>query len=60
MKTDKTNFNTPVVCSLAERFGLSEYYVRECVKGRNHSPTADTIRKEYKRLDKEIQKVLAS
>ena len=51
-------YNTLVVKRLSEKYGLSEYYIRECIRGDRNSETSDTVRKEYKRLVNEVKNVL--
>lgn len=53
-------YNTEVLKRIREKFGLSEYYIRECLNGHNSSETADTIRKEYKRLLTAVEMALNS
>lgn len=53
-------FNAEVLKRIKEKFGLSEYYIRECLNGHNTSETADTIRKEYNRLLTAVQTALNS
>jgi len=51
-------FNSLVVNKLVEKFGLSDYYIRQCIKLERKSITADTVVKEYKRLVKEVELAL--
>ena len=50
--------NPLVVEKLSVKFGLSKTYIRQCLNKTRNSETADTICKEYKKYEKEINNVL--
>lgn len=56
----RTNFkfNSTAISKLATRFGLSEYYIRQSVKGDRIGITPDNIRKEYKIICKKLDAIL--
>jgi len=58
--TKYQKFNSQVVNKLSAKFGLTDYYIRQCLKNERNSITADTIRREYKRLVKEVETALNS
>ena len=51
-------FNPLVVEKLSVKFGLSKTYIRQCLNKTRNSETADTVSKEYKQYEKEINNVL--
>ena len=51
-------FNPLVVEKLSVKFGLSKTYIRQCLNKTRNSETADTVCKEYKQYEKEINNVL--
>lgn len=53
-------FNPLVVEKLSVRFGLSKYYIRQCLNKQRNNETADTICKEYRNYEKQIYNVLNS
>lgn len=50
-------YNQEILEALSEKYGLSKYYIRECVSGKRNSLTSDQLQKEYKKLVKEIETV---
>ena len=56
--TKYQKFNSQVINKLEEKFGLTGYYIRQCLKNERNSITADTINKEYKRLVKQVENAL--
>ncbi len=58
--TKYQKFNSQVIKRLEEKFGLTGYYIRQCLKKERNSTTADTINKEYKRLVKQVETALNS
>lgn len=51
-------FNPLVVEKLSVKFGLSKTYIRQCLNKTRNSETADTVCKEYKQYEKEINNIL--
>lgn len=47
-----------VVQRLIEKHGFSKYYIQQCLRGERTSASADTIRKDYDALCKEVEAVL--
>lgn len=62
--TKKTNpnrkpvYNLVVVKKLSEKYGLSEYYIRQCLRKDRNNITADTIQKEYTSMCIQYQKAI--
>lgn len=56
--TKYQKFNSQVVNKLEQKFRLTGYYIRQCLKNERNSITADTIKKEYKRLVKQVEAAL--
>lgn len=56
-RTNK-KFNHLAVKRLAVKYGLTEYYIRQSIKGDRNSETSDKIRKEYKTLCIKLDKVM--
>jgi len=54
----RQSFNSAVVNKLSEKHGFTAYYIRQCIKEERNSITSDTIRAEYKKLTKEVEKAL--
>ncbi len=54
-KTEKFSYNRQVIKTIAEKFGLSDYYTRQCVAGRRDGVVPDKIRKEYRTLDRALE-----
>lgn len=48
----RLSFNTQIVKVLSSSFQVSEYFVRECIKGNKTSLTADEIKKKYNEMNK--------
>ncbi|WP_164126077.1 hypothetical protein [Sphingobacterium luzhongxinii] len=55
----KQKYNQVVIAYLTEKYGVSTRYVRASLDPRNPAPFADTIRKDYKKKDEEIKKLLS-
>lgn len=47
----RTSFNTQIVKVLSSSYNVTEYFVRECIKGNKNSLTADEIKKKYNELN---------
>lgn len=59
MEKNKSNkYNVLVVNRLSEKYGITGYYVRQCLRGDRKNLTADQLRKEYVFLNKAIVKLL--
>ena len=57
--TKKNNsFNSAVINALSDKHGFTTRFIRQCLTGDRNSLTADTIRKEYKTLVKEVEEIL--
>ncbi|MDB0603150.1 hypothetical protein PL373_18865 [Tenacibaculum maritimum] len=58
-RTNKNQkFNSVVINRLIEKYGFTGYYIRQCLKDQRNNETADTIRKDYKRLVKQVENAL--
>jgi hypothetical protein len=51
-------YNSLVINKLIEKFGFTGYYIRQCLNGSRNNVTADTVKKEYKRLIGQVQHAL--
>jgi hypothetical protein len=51
-------FNSIVIHRLVKKYGLTGYYIRQCLKNERNNETSDTIKKDYKRLVKQVEKAL--
>ncbi len=59
MEKNKYNkYNVLVVNRLAEKYGFTGYYIRQCLRGDRKNLTADQLRKEYNSLSRAITKLL--
>ncbi|HBV17983.1 hypothetical protein [Chryseobacterium carnipullorum] len=47
----RLSFNTQIVKVLSTSYDVSEYFVRECIKGNKTSLRAEVIRKKYNELN---------
>ncbi|WP_102979303.1 hypothetical protein [Chryseobacterium scophthalmum] len=47
----RLSFNTQIIKVLSSSYGVSEYFVRECIKGNKTSFKADEIKKKYNELN---------
>ncbi len=47
----RLSFNTQIVKVLSSSYDVSEYFVRECIKGNKTSLKADEIKKKYHELN---------
>lgn len=47
----RLSYNTQIIKVLSNSYQVSEYFVRECVKGNKKSLTADEIKKKYNQLN---------
>lgn len=50
-------WNPVLVQELSSKYGLSKYYIRQCLRKDRNNQTADTILKEYRRLERQLNKV---
>lgn len=56
--TKRQNYNTQVVERIAKKWGVTTRFVRMALKGDRDSETAETIKKDYKRLVKEVNNII--
>lgn len=54
-KTGKIKYNRQVIETLIEKYGISDYYIRQCVAGRKEGVTSDIIRRDYKILERTLE-----
>lgn len=54
----RNNYNTIVVKRLAEKWGVTQRFITMSLRDDRDSETAMSIKKEYKKLNNEIDKVL--
>lgn len=54
-KASEIRYNRQVIVTLSEKYGLSDYYVRQCVAGRRDGVTPDKLQKDYKELTKALE-----
>lgn len=53
-------YNTLVIEELSKRYGVTGYYIRQCIRGTREGLMPDTLKTEYHRLDKAVKKALSS
>lgn len=46
------SYNSNVLEALFVKYGLSKYYIRQCVSGAVHGITPDSIKKDYEAMEK--------
>jgi len=51
-------FNSQVINKLSEKYSLTGYYIRQCLKGERNSVTSDKLCREYIQLVKQVENVL--
>lgn len=54
----RQNYNTQVVERIAKKWGVTPRFVTMALKGDRDSETAETIKKDYKRLVKEVNNII--
>lgn len=54
----QNSYNPVAIKALSDKYDLTKYYIRACIRGDRNSLTADTIRKEYKTLVKKIDNIV--
>lgn len=42
---------------LADKYGFTQQYIRVCVKGHSDSEKSEEIRADYKKIEKELEKL---
>lgn len=52
------DYNALVLDKLVEKYGMSRYYIKQCINGRRDCTTGDNIRKEYHRLCLKVKEAL--
>lgn len=53
-------YNTLVIEELSKRYGVTGYYIRQCIRGTREGLMPETLKNEYHRLDKAVKKALSS
>lgn len=57
--TKKTNsYNGLVLDRLHKKYGYSKVYIRQCLNGTRTPEIAETLVREYKKMDKAVQNAL--
>lgn len=54
-KTEIKRYNRQVIETLVAKYGLSDYYVRQCVAGRREGVIPDKIKKDYRALENALE-----
>lgn len=57
-KKNPDQYVPQVITVLQENYGVSKYYIRQCVAGRRQGILPDKIRKEYKEITRDLEKAL--
>lgn len=52
------SYNPTVMDHLADKWGITKTYIRQCLNGTRNSTTADRIKKEYRETLKRVEKAL--
>lgn len=55
---DYNTYNKAIIKRLREKYGTSPHFIYASLRGDRQSETSEAIVKDYKRMDKEINKVL--
>lgn len=53
-------YNPVVIEELSKRYGVTGYYIRQCIRGAREGLMPQTLKDEYHRLDKAVKKALSS
>lgn len=53
-KISGAQYNKQAVSAVAEKYGFGDYYIRQSVKGTAKGVMPDVLKKEYKKLESEI------
>jgi hypothetical protein len=56
----RNNYNTDVINRLAQKYGVTDRFVRQSLKGDRDSETAETLKKEYHKMVKALDDKLQS
>lgn len=51
-KDEKFKYNRQIIDKLVEKYGMTNYYIRQCASGKRSGITPDKIQKEYRQLSK--------
>lgn len=54
------SYDSNILEALFLKYGLSKYYIRQCVSGAVHGLTPDTIRKDYDTMQKAHKDVIVN
>lgn len=50
-------YNQDVIGALVKKYGMSAYYIKQCVAGRCDGIMPDKIRKDYRSLSKSLKDI---
>lgn len=56
-KKSPPDYNLVAIGVLVDKYGVSAYYIKQSINGNKQGITPDSLKKEYKLLDKELKKV---
>lgn len=54
-KKERNRYNQVAVNTLAAKYGLTRYYIRQCISGRRNALIADQLKKEYNKISKDLK-----
>lgn len=54
-KNKKYTYDQGIIKTLAEKYNLTPFYIRQCLSGYSSSNTADNIKLDYNELEKKIK-----
>lgn len=57
-KNTKYTYEPSIIKALVEKYGYTPFYVRQCLSPNSNSITADSIKNDYKELDKKLKAAL--
>ena len=53
-KKEKPSYNLEIINALHDKNGFSKYYIRKSISGNVQGITPDKIKKDYRKLEREI------
>jgi hypothetical protein len=57
-KNTKYTYDPSLIKALVEKYGYTPSYIRKCLNLNSNSITADTIKADYKELEKNLKDIL--
>ncbi len=57
-KNKRFTYNQQIIKAIVEKHGFTSFFIRQCLSGNRNSISADTIKKDYKILEKKIKETI--